>query len=93
MDKLETFMLGYWDGYKYYVIALAVIFLVTAFISRRPMKACTILLMGVYVTLAIHFLSVRESMGYTLDWALGIVIGFGLVLGALFYYLIFIRTE
>ena len=62
-------------------------------VLRRRGRAFAILLLGVYVTMTAYFLSVRESMNYTLETSLGAVVIFGLALMAVLYYFVFIRSE
>ena len=83
---------GYWKFAEWYLIALAAVFLIAALFMRRPGAGFGILLFGVYVTLSWYFMTVYDTLGYSQEWALGIVIGSGLALGALFYYFIFVRT-
>ena len=93
MDGIKSFLAGYWDYARWYLVALGVLYLLMALVWRRPGKAFGLLLMGTYVTMVGYFLSVREELGFALETWLAIVILAGLVLGALLYYFVFIRTE
>ena len=86
------FWQSYWDFAEWYLIAVGVIFLVMLILLRRPGQAFGVLVLGGYATLSWHFMHVYDHLGYSQEWALGIVIGGGLALGSAFYYFIFVRT-
>jgi len=93
MEALKSFFVNYWAYARWYLIALGVFYLLMALVGRRPGKAFAMLILGIYVTMAAYFLSVREELGFALETSLGMVIIGGLALGALFYYFLFIRSE
>ena len=87
-----SFLEGYWGFSMWALIVIAVAFLVIAIPMRRPGKAFAVLLLGIYATMAWYFMTIYEQMGYQIETAVGVVILAGLVIGATFYYLAFIRT-
>jgi hypothetical protein len=93
MDMLKDFLLGYWDHTQWYLITAAAVTLIIWLVLRRPGQAFVLLLLVTYVTLAGHFMNVRESLGFPLDTALAILIASGLSVGILLYFFVFIRTQ
>ena len=93
MDALKSFLEGYWAQAQWYLLGVGLLSVVTMLFLRRPGKAFAILLLGVYITLTLYFLSVHEGMGFSLETALGTVVVAGLALVALLYYFLFIRSE
>ena len=93
MDALRGFLAGYWAHAQWYLLGVGVLSVVTMVLLRRPGKAFAILLLGVYITMTLYFLSVHEGMGFSLETALGTVVVGGLALMALLYYFLFIRSE
>jgi hypothetical protein len=93
MDAIEDFLIGYWDYAQWFLAAAAVVSLGAWIVLRRPGKAFAILMLVVYFTLAARFLAVRDSLGFTPETALAILITSGLAVAVLMYYFVFIRTK
>jgi len=93
MDVIKTFLLGYWDHTQWYLVAAAALTLVIWLILRRPGKAFALLLLVVYVTLAAHFMDVREDLGLSPDTALAVIIASGLAVALVLYFFVFVRTQ
>ena len=91
-DAIKVFLTGLWQQAQWHLLGIGALSLVLLVVFRRPGKAFVVLLLGVYVIGTTHFLSFRESMGFTLETALGVVVLLGLAVMALLYYFIFIRT-
>ena len=91
-QAIGSFFEGYWDFSMWALIVIAVAVLAIAIPMRRPGKAFAVLLLGVYATMAWYFMTAYEEMGFEIETAVGAVIVVGLVIGATFYYLVFIRT-
>ena len=93
MDAVKGFLEGYWAHAQWYLLGVGSLSVVTMVLLRRPGTAFAILLLGVYVTMTLYFLSVHERMGFSLDTCLAVVVLSGLALVALLYYFLFIRSE
>ncbi|HUW56519.1 MAG TPA: hypothetical protein VMZ92_07780 [Planctomycetota bacterium] len=93
MGAIKDFFTGYWHFADWYLIGIVVVYLVALLILRRPGKAFTVLLTGLYVTMTAYFLSVRERLSFSQETALGMVVVLGLALAAVVYYFMFIRTD
>jgi CHASE2 domain-containing sensor protein len=87
-----SFFEGYWNFSMWALIVIAVVFVLMTWPMRRPGKAFAVLLLGVYATMAWYFLTIYEQVGFDIEYAVGLVILAGLVIGATFYYFVFIRT-
>jgi hypothetical protein len=93
MDAIQAFLTEYWNVMQWYLIGAAALTLVTWLLLRRPGKAFALLLLVVYVTLAAHFLNVREGLGFTPVTALAVLIVSGLAVGVILYFFVFVRTQ
>ena len=93
MESIKRFLIDYWEYCQWYLIGLAAVSLILLFPFRQRGKAAGLLLLGLYVTMSVYFLSVYRDLGFTDTTSLGVVIVFGLALGATFYYFFFIRAE
>lgn len=91
MEGLKEFLKDYWDFARWYLLALGLLYLVMTLWFRRGGRATALLLIGVYVTITAYFLKVRESLGFSPEMALAVVIVSGLVFLAIVYYFVFIR--
>ncbi|HUV38515.1 MAG TPA: hypothetical protein VMY39_02830, partial [Planctomycetota bacterium] len=91
METLRSFFTGYWEMCRYYLVAIGVLYLIILIPFRQPGKALAALVVGLYATLSVYFLSVYRQLGFEQEWALGVVIVIGLALCGLFYYAFFIR--
>ena len=93
MDAITDFLTGYWDMAQWYLIGAAAVSLVTWVALRRHGMAAVLLFLVAYVTLAAHFLNVRESLNLTPETALAILIASGLAVGVFLYFMVFVRTQ
>ena len=82
----------YWELAKWALLVLGVVVLFLAVPMRRPGKAFGVLLLGLYATAAWYFMTAYEHFGYDVELATALVILVGLLVLAIFYYLVFIRT-
>ena len=92
MDVIKGFLMEYWDRTHWYLIGAGGLMLVIWLVLRRPGMAFALFLLVAYVTLAVHFMDVRESLGFAPETALAILIASGLGVGVLLYFFVFIRT-
>jgi hypothetical protein len=83
---------AYWELAKWALLVIGVVVLVLALPMRRPGKAFGVLVLGLYATAAWYFMTTYEQFGYEVELAMALVILVGLLVLAIFYYLVFIRT-
>ena len=93
MEALKSFLMDYWawEFTKYHLIALVVVFVVATGMFRRPGVALGVLVFGTYASLTMFLMQTYEHYDLTMEGALAIVLGGGLTVTAVAYYVIFVR--
>ncbi len=93
METIKGYLEGYWKFSKLSLGALGLVFVVMVMFARHRIRAFAVLLMGLYVTGGLYFLSICEKPEIGLEWStgLGIFLVVGVGVGVIFYYFVFVK--
>lgn len=94
METIRHYLEGYWEYSKLHLGVLALVFVVIVTFAKHRRRAFAVLLMGLYVTAGLYFLSICDEPEIGMEWStgFGIFLAVGLVVGVIFYYFAFVKA-
>ena len=92
-EMIRNYLEGYWQFSKLYLGGVCVLVIAMLLFGRHRMRAYGLFLIGIYVTVGFYFLSICEEPEIGIEWStgVGIFLAGGVLVGAIFYYFVFIK--
>ena len=92
METWADFWTKYLEFAWPWLVGLVVLFFVGSLLVRRALKSALILLIGAFSTVIVYFMHHYVSLGLAFEHALGISIAAAVLVGAVLYYVVFVRS-